>query len=105
MWPSGALVQLTFDQQFFLKRNNPQRAKISPLSRLHDNTQTHHTLQDYSGQVISSLQTNLHNNTQHSKLRAIHTSAGFEPAIQQARGRVPTFFMPFTANEFQKAVQ
>ena len=56
-----------------LWRNSPQWAGASLLSRLHDHTQTQHTL-DFSGRVISPMQRPLNVNTQHSQQTNIHAA-------------------------------
>jgi len=58
----------------------PQWAKASSLSRIHDHTQTHHTRQDSSGRVISPTQRPLPDNTQHSQQTSMPPE-GFEPTI------------------------
>jgi hypothetical protein len=54
----------------------PQWARASSLSRLHDHTQTHHTRYDPSGRVISPTQRPLPDNTQHSQETDLHAPAG-----------------------------
>jgi hypothetical protein len=69
---------------FFLPwRNNPEWARASSLSRLHDHTQTRHTRQDSSGRVISPTQRPLPDNTQHLQETDIH-------AVGEIRTRNPS---------------
>ena len=55
-----------------------------PLSKLHDHTQTYHSLQDSSGRVISPSQRPLPDNTQHSQQTNI-PPVGFEPTISAGK--------------------
>ena len=48
----------------------------SSLSRLSSHTQTHHIRWDFSGRVISSSQTPLPDNTQHSQETEMHDLGG-----------------------------
>jgi hypothetical protein len=48
---------------------------LFPLTVLHDHTQTHHTLEDSSGRVISWTQRPLRDKTQHSQ-QTDHTPGG-----------------------------
>jgi hypothetical protein len=58
---------------FFLPRpNSPQWATASSLTRFLNHTQTHHSRQDPSGQVISPSQRPLPDNTQHSPHTNFH---------------------------------
>ena len=66
---------------FFPWRCGPTRAMASSFLRFLDHTQTHHSLQDSSGRVISSSQRPLPDNTRCSQQTDIHASVGFEPAI------------------------
>jgi hypothetical protein len=74
----------------FLWLNGPEWARAFLLFRLHDDVQTHHIRYESPGQVISTLQRPLIDNTQHLQVTDIHAPAGFEPAIQQASDRRPT---------------
>jgi hypothetical protein len=51
------------------------------LSRFNDHTQTHHTRQDSSGQVIIPTHWSPRDNTKHSQQTDIQAPAGFQPAI------------------------
>ena len=61
---------------FFLWLDSPCCTGVSSLSRPHDHTQTHHSRYDSSGRVISSSQTLLPDNTQHSQDTDMHASGG-----------------------------
>jgi len=74
--------QITF---FLPWRNNLQWAKASSLSRIHDQTQTHHTWYDSSGRVTSPTQRPLPDNTQHSQETDIHTPSGIRTHIPSKR--------------------
>ena len=66
--------------------NSPQQARVSSLTRLHDHTQTYHTRQDSSGQVISPSQRPLPDNTQHSQQTDIHATGGIQTRNPRNRG-------------------
>jgi hypothetical protein len=61
---------------FFTTAPESWCAKASSLSRIHDHTQTHHTRQDCSGDVISPTQGPLPDNKQHSQETDIHAAGG-----------------------------
>ena len=64
--------------------NSPSSARASPLSGLHEHTQTHQSRKDSSGRVISSTQRPLPETAQQSSRRDSN------PQSQQASGCRPT---------------
>ena len=70
---------LCTSRPFLPWRNSPQWTKASPLSRIHDHTQTHHTQQDSSGRVINPKKMPLHDNKQHSQQTDSHATSGIRP--------------------------
>ena len=54
---------------------------MASLTGLRDHTQTHHTRQDSSGQVVRPTQTPLLDNTQHSQETDIHAPGGIQTHI------------------------
>ena len=61
---------------FFLWQNSPTGAQASPLLRLHDHTQTHHTWLDSPRRGIGPSQRPLPDSTQHSQETDIHAPGG-----------------------------
>jgi hypothetical protein len=73
---------IPWSYSFFQRRNSPQWARASSLSRLHDHTQTHTTLGRTPLDKRSARPRDLYLTTHNThKNQAFMTPAGFEPII------------------------
>jgi hypothetical protein len=79
---------------FFPWRKSSLWSMISSLSRLHDNTQTHHTRQKFSRRVISITQRPLPDSTKLTQQTDIHPPAEFAPTVPSKRANADLRLRP-----------
>jgi hypothetical protein len=74
--------------------NSPQWARASSLSRIHDQTQTHHYRQDSSGWMINPTQRPLHDKTHNTHKTDIHVTGGIRTCNSSKLAPADPHFRP-----------